>query len=263
MIIRLLTTISLIVMSSLALAHGGDGVEGSQTHTVDSDEVAELEVKASIPVPYIPTRMTYMPAFDLIGTIAGPLAPVHQSMLDSWRVGAGPEIRLGARNLDFDQAWTDPDRIDRHELVLHPVSLESNTLRATIEYRAYGSDPWVSITFGELGDVDPVASTPIPLGGGWVRQQFTVVRPIDGEPIGKQLDMLIYETHHVEARSFAVIGGTKGDVNMDQAIDYQDLSIVAGNYAQSGDLDIEDGDTNLDGTVDNQDVINVLSHLDD
>jgi len=185
------------------------------------------------------------------------------AMMRAWEPETGRGVGVALRQ-PFFVASDDPTGAVslRAPLMLHPESLDADTLRVVVESRPFGDEPEVTIGFGVDGGVAPVVSPPVLLGDGWVLRQYTITRPNPGAPIGKHLDMLVYAARHAEVRVFRVIAlGAKGDVNADGIVDETDLGVVVSNYAESGALNIEDGDTNLDGEVDAQDVTNVLGNL--
>lgn len=176
-----------------------------------------------------------------------------------WRPAPGSSIAIGGW---YSSGPFQPDGSIRHELVLHPESLETEVVRVIVEYRAAGPNPLLSVVFGLGNPIQPNHSLPVPLGDNWFLMNLTIARPQAGEPMGNHLDMFVYETDDVEVRRFEVLSVRKGDVNLDGVVDAQDLQIVQANLFSTGELEIEDGDTDLSGAVDATDAMNVLQSMD-
>jgi len=213
----------------------------------------------------MPTPLSMIPQLPAIEDMPDDQTDLIMKKISGWIGYDGPDIRIAARYSSFS-AFPDlsgQEVLAEYRLMLHPESLEADTLRVVIESRPFGDEPEIIIGFGVDGDIAPVVSPPVDLGDGWVRRHYTIARPVPGEPIGKHLDMLTYSARHVEVRGFRVLDmGKKGDVNADGRVDGADLGVVLNHYSRSGGVDLEEGDTNGDGEVDAADVSNVVGNLD-
>ena len=205
-----------------------------------------------------------LPRFDKLREMApddpfldpDPSKMVRKVTIAMWKDRPGTELKLGA---DGSRYFSLDDGILTYKMLAHPNALRGDIIRVIIEAEPIGKHPVLEVRFGADAQLVPTRSTPVPLGDGWSRHEFTIVRPVAGEPMGVHFDMFEYSAGDVDVRLFEVHElGVRGDVNLDGRIDVHDAGFVLLNYGQSGNLRIEDGDTNLDGTVDMTDVANVI-----
>ncbi len=210
----------------------------------------------------MPIKLAFNIAFLAITTIADDDTAGISALKRGWPDRAGSEIGLGTRQIP--PYVFDTDGIETYKCLLHPNSLLGDTIRITLEARVIGNAPILQIDFGVNEEFATIPSVPLPIADGWMSYQFTIVRPVAGEPMGKHLDMFAYSGRDIEVRMFEAHDlGKKGDVNLDNVVDLLDAAIVLENYSLTGDTNIEDGDTNLDGTVDTADVLNILEAIED
>ncbi len=189
-----------------------------------------------------------------------PNDPFLSTIERGWTDLPGSRIKLGAQRLNY--STLDAQDIQTYACLLYPNSLAGDTIRAVVEGKVVGANPVLDVRLGATAQMATTPSVPMALGDGWCRYEFTIVRPVSGQPMGDYLDMFEYSGRDIEVRLFEVHDlGVKGDVNLNSAVNMDDAAIVLGNYAQSGALQIEDGDTNLDGVVDVQDVSNVFEAM--
>lgn len=189
-------------------------------------------------------------------------------MLETIAVGwgdlPGSALKLGAQSSRYFEFGE--NGYEKYMCLLHPNSLQADIVRVVVEARSvdgFIGDPFLQVVFGADGELATTPDLPTALEEDWVRYQFTIVRPQSGVPMGHHLDMFQYSGRGFEVRLFEVHDlGVKGDVDLNGQVDMQDAAIVLGNYAMSGELQVEDGDTNLDGTIDMTDVTNVIDAMD-
>lgn len=205
--------------------------------------------------------LIYKPQFADLSVMA-PNDPFLSIIDRGWPDLPGSQIKLGAQRRRY--VTYDAQNLQTYACLLHPNSLAGDTIRAVEEARVIGTDPVLDVRFGANAQMATTPSVPMALGDDWYRYEFTIVRPVSGQPMGDYLDMFEYSGRDIEVRLFEVHDmGVKGDVNLNGEVNMDDAAMVLGNYAQTGGLRVEDGDTNLDGIVDVQDVINVLNAMSD
>jgi len=186
--------------------------------------------------------------------------PFLGTIADGWPDLPGSLLKLGAQRVTYYSY--DAQGVQRYACLLHPNSLLGDTIRITLEARVVGPSPLVQVDFGANAEFPTTPSVPVPLGNGWMRYEFTIVRPTPGVAMGAYLDMFDYAGRDIEARLFEVNDlGVKGNVNFDNTVNILDMVTVLNNYSMSGNTNIENGDTNLDGVVNFQDVTNVLNAM--
>jgi len=208
----------------------------------------------------MPNRLPYAYTLPLLHTI--PVEETEQvaDAIRYWTDIPGLEISVGSQQ--FPPYQFDGEGIESYRCLLHIDSLNADTIRIELEAKVLGPDPIIQIVFGAAGNIGMTPSIPVPMEGEWKLYQFTVSRPEIGVALGKHLDMFTYSGRDIDVRSFKAIDlGQKGDVNLDQVVNALDLLVVAGNYAQEGNIGIEGGDTNLDGVVNTADVLNVINGI--
>ncbi len=143
--------------------------------------------------------------------------------------------------------------------VLNPVSLDEKRVGFLIEFQITGENPVMSFGF-ENHQVYTIADA-TPMGDGWVRLNVFAAR-LDGSAFGNGLDSFEYTGRDIQARKFRFMpAGKIGDVNLDGAVDIDDLLLVANNQGLVGSIGVEDGDANTDGVVDLSDVQVVVEDL--
>lgn len=145
--------------------------------------------------------------------------------------------------------------------VVHPDSLASSKLVVRIEYRATGPNPLCTMAFANGPTGSTATAIDHPDGNGWKVIKFGGVRNAAGDPFGDAVDQFIFDIRDIEVRLVRIAdGGPLGDVNLDQTVDFADVSVVVGNFGATG-VTSEQGDANADGVVDANDVSQVLSDM--
>lgn len=143
--------------------------------------------------------------------------------------------------------------------VLHPESLDEVRISATIEYRVTGANPMVEIGF--FGKPVYTMADAEDIGDGWFRLECFGIRRTPFA-FGNGLDEFLYQNRDVEVRMFRFYpAGEIGDVNFDQSVDIDDLTVVVQNQGLGGGVQIRDGDANGDGVIDMFDVQEVVTDL--
>ncbi len=213
---------------------------------------------ASVVMPHS-VSMTLKPEFPALNAMQ-PDDPALDTLADGWDDLPGSLLKLGAQRLGY--STIDDHEIQTYACLLHPHSLAGDTIRVVVEARVIDLNPILDVCFGASAQMATTPSVPSPLGDGWSRYEFTIVRPNPGQPMGSYLDMFEYSGRDVQVRLFEVHDmGVKGDVNFDGVVDNRDTAVVLSNYSRSGDMGVEGGDTNLDGIVNLLDLTTVLDAI--
>lgn len=209
----------------------------------------------------MPIRLVDLQGLDNVAVQNGLTLEQVVRDIDTWKGEPGPSIGIGVRTPNS----TNPLQTDgtvRFDLVLAPESLDAERIRVAVEYLVDGASPSVQVGFGADGSIAAAPSLPIVLADGWTRREFTVVRPATGGPLGHRLDLFRYESRDLNVRLLQAADlGARGDVNLDNVVNVQDLNIVAANMFAAGALGVEDGDTDLNGVVDAADLMTVIDDI--
>ncbi|MBM91102.1 MAG: hypothetical protein CMJ35_05755 [Phycisphaerae bacterium] len=162
---------------------------------------------------------------------------------------------------NFIEAGVDAQGIVEVQGVVHPDSLNSERIRAIIEFKVDGPNPLIEFQWRTGVLFDLAQSKPIQGEPDWRRMNIAAPR-LNGQPFGPGADMFIYRNRDVEVRVFDIQDfGPLGDANLDGLVDINDLSVITQNLGNTNATEVTDGDLNADSKVDLYDTLPVLQSI--